>query len=95
MLIWVARVIVTSAGQAKSAASAAAAFEVSFARVRSKQVRGRDEFTERVCVFDTVELRQACGVIDRLAFAEDKEVRRCDPSFEIESRRYRVAPIKP
>ncbi|MEO8670777.1 MAG: efflux RND transporter periplasmic adaptor subunit [Tahibacter sp.] len=65
--------------------------EVSVATVVSKNVHQWDDFTGRVAAVETVELRpRVSGYIERVAFAEGKQVHKGDLLFVIDQRPYQA-----
>ena len=65
---------------------------VTVAAVPERDITEWDEFTGRLEAVDAVEIRpRVSGYIERVAFAEGKEVRKGDVLFEIDPRPYQAA----
>src|SRR5919199_6043540 len=65
--------------------------QVTVARVIEREIADWDEFTGRLQAVDAVEVRpRVTGYIERVAFAEGKEVRRGDVLFVIDPRPYQA-----
>src|SRR5690606_36710701 len=88
-------IVVALAGYSSEAASVDAMPpppEVSVATVLSKPVRHWDEFTGHVTAAESVEVRpRVSGYVQRVAYEEGCEVRKCDLRFAIDPRPYRAS----
>jgi len=77
--------------EAKSAAAAPPAPEVSVAEIVARDVTQWDEFTGRVEAVESVDVRpRVSGYIEQVNFAEGKEVHKGDVLFVIDQRPYRA-----
>src|ERR1700686_2080516 len=78
-------------GKPGSSAQSAPPPQVSVAQVLEKRVKDWDEFTGRLQAVETVEIRpRVSGYIDRVAFTEGGQVKRCDLLFVIDPRPYQA-----
>ncbi|WP_419789343.1 efflux RND transporter periplasmic adaptor subunit [Pseudomonas petrae] len=76
----------------KETAVSSAPAEVDFRTVTQTSIRQWDEFNGRISAVDSVEVRpRVTGYVEKIAFKEGDEVRKGDPLFQIDSRKYQAA----
>lgn len=91
LLAVLAAAIMTACSSQAAPAGPPQAPQVSVATVLSEPVQRWDEFTGRVSAVDAVDLRpRVSGYVQRVAFAEGREVRKGDLLFVIDPRPYRA-----
>ncbi|MEN9705082.1 MAG: hypothetical protein RLZZ393_961 [Pseudomonadota bacterium] len=82
-----AALLLAACAKAPPPAAPPSAMEISVAVVPEREITEWDEYTGRLEAVDTVEIRpQVSGMLEKVVFAEGKEVRKGDLLFQVDAR---------